>query len=173
MSIDLRFALQKITDESNVKLHPTAISELDNHSIESLESAYPIENYTCVMDALQLVGNRQYEEIARCAYDNVFAGRKFITFLLSNFSLKELDCSEAGPNDLIIYFQGGNFQHIGNLVNSFKVRSKWGSGGLYLHGIWEVPSSYGSEVKYFKAQNSNQYFELFIKYAEFCGLTFE
>jgi hypothetical protein len=173
VTIVLREKLQEITEDQNTIHHASAIAGLVGHSIESLQSSHPIELYTCAMDAFQFVGNPNYEDIATFGACNIYAGKEFIEFLLSRSLLEELQFINAKNDDLIIYFNEGMFRHIGKLISSTKVKSKWGTGGLYRHGIWEVPSSYGHEVKYFKALTPNQYFDFFIKYAEFRGLEFE
>jgi hypothetical protein len=53
------------------------------------------------------------------------------------------------PGDLIIYFCDRSVNHSG-IVRERLIRSKWGSAHTWDHRVYEVPTSFGSTVRYFK-----------------------
>jgi hypothetical protein len=55
---------------------------------------------------------------------------------------------EQGADDkFVVYLEGDTPKHFGRLEGN-KVMSKWGRGRIQNHGLWEVPITYGSKVKY-------------------------
>jgi len=55
---------------------------------------------------------------------------------------------ERNDNDtLAIYFRGDIPSHFGK-IHGDKIRSKWGNGPVWNHGLWEVPHSYGDRIRY-------------------------
>jgi hypothetical protein len=56
-------------------------------------------------------------------------------------------------------------RHIGRTASGHGVVSKWGAGLLWEHDTWEVPASYGSNVRFFASptwQTSQAQFLAFI-----------
>jgi hypothetical protein len=55
---------------------------------------------------------------------------------------------EQGVDDkFVVYLEGDTPKHFGWLEGN-KVMSKWGRGRILNHGLWEVPITYGTKVKY-------------------------
>ena len=54
---------------------------------------------------------------------------------------------QAVGDKFVVYLEGDTPKHFGQLQGN-KVRSKWGRGRILNHGLWEVPLTYGSKVKY-------------------------
>jgi hypothetical protein len=54
---------------------------------------------------------------------------------------------------------------MGEVANSTEVVSKWGLFPAYRHALWEVPASYGHEVKYFRKPNKAEALRLFEEFA--------
>jgi hypothetical protein len=54
---------------------------------------------------------------------------------------------QAVGDKFVVYLEGETPRHFGQLQGN-KVRSKWGRGRILNHGLWEVPLTYGSKVKY-------------------------
>jgi hypothetical protein len=48
--------------------------------------------------------------------------------------------------DIVIYFRDRLPMHAGLCIGR-RIRSKWGIGNLWEHGLWEVPSSYGDTAE--------------------------
>lgn len=53
---------------------------------------------------------------------------------------------------LVMYFEAGSFRHVGLLRAGGRVESKWGQLGLFEHEPWEVPATYGTEIRYFRVE---------------------
>jgi hypothetical protein len=103
------------------------------------------------MHALDFTEKPEYELLARWRYDDRFAGPVFIEWLLGNGRLVEIECSNAANRDLVFYFDDqGRSKHAGLWLGDKRVQSKWGIGHLYKHQIFEVPESYGTNVRFFK-----------------------
>jgi len=101
-----------------------------------------------------------------------FAGKDFVEFSIDHH-LTEIPAGTAQPEDFVIYFDESGFKHIGLLGDEGRVVSKWGTGLLLEHGLWEVPSAYGDHIRYFDGLDRGQAFEAFICYAESNGFQFD
>jgi hypothetical protein len=73
-------------------------------------------------------------------------GKEFINHLLKQDLIVQKSGTSVNLGDLILYFLDEEFKHIGRMQSQSRVISKWGTGLLYGHNIWDVPSDYGSEV---------------------------
>jgi hypothetical protein len=171
----LRSSIAEITEGAPVREHPTRIEALRvgyDHTIVVIESEHPIDQYTCGVHAFHLVGDPTYLEVAGYGLGRTFAGAEFMTFALQNRLLTPRQ-SRALPGDLIFYFQNGVFRHVGRMNTEARVISKWGTGWLYEHGVQEVPLNYGSDIRYFVGLDEEAALNLFIRYAESQGLSFD
>lgn len=57
------------------------------------------------------------------------------------------------PGDLVVYCDGPQqrIKHAGMMLPNGRVRSKWGSlPGLFEHRLWDVPSTYGDSVQFYR-----------------------
>lgn len=170
----LRRKLAAITERAPLDEHPSRIAALRakfRHSIAVIDSDQAIESYTCGVHAFHLLGDPTYFEIANVGLGRTFAGARFITFLLENRLLTPRQSSIL-PGDLILYFEDGVFRHVGRMTTATRVLSKWGTGWLYEHGVWEVPQTYGEDSQYFAGPDADVSFDLFIRYAESEGFQF-
>lgn len=171
----LRDRLFDITAHAELGEHVKLIESLKGdlpHTIVPLESPYPIEKYTCVVHAFDLTGVPEYEAIAGWGLGRTFAGAKFVQFLLGDRRLIEVDGPSAGQNRLVMYFADGKFQHVGKVTSTTRVTSKWGTGHLFEHDVLDVPSSYGSTLRYFEAPTPTDSLDMFYDFAETMGVEF-
>jgi hypothetical protein len=170
----LRHKLSEITETAPVQEHPARIEALQSkhgHTITVVDSEYPIERYTCGVHAFYLIEDPTYVEIAGFGLSRTFAGPEFIDFLVQNELLSPRQ-QPIVPGDLIVYFDGDTFRHVERMKTEARVLSKWGTGWLFEHGVWEVPSNYGETIQYFVGPDEDASFELFIQYAESKGFQF-
>jgi hypothetical protein len=173
--VTLREKLQHITDNFSVEQHPLMIQELIlsyDHFIKLVHSQYPIDRYTCVVYSFGLTQDPTYLAIAGFGLGRTFAGANFIHFLLDHGLISQRQAGYESVDDLAIYFHNDIFKHVGTVLASNRVRSKWGRGHLFDHPTWNVPLSYGDSVKYFKQLEPKEGLDLFIGYAKFKGFTF-
>lgn len=170
----LRQRLQQITDEAPVERHPAQVEALRaefGHTIQVVESELPISGYTCGVHSFGLIDDPTYRDVAGFGCGKTFAGAEFVQFLLANGLLEEKVAGVAG--DLVIYFDGVAFKHVGRMAQDGRILSKWGQGYLYNHQVWEVPLDYGQVVRYFQGPGPDQGLDLFIAYAQSKGFQFE
>jgi hypothetical protein len=172
MNTSLRTALSQITQSAPVQQHAALLADLHQqfqHSICPLESIEPIESYTCAVYSFHLVADPTYTLVASSGQGGTFAGKEFVEWIIQQGMLVPVTEIEAISGDLIVYFEGDDFCHVGRLARAGRVVSKWGVGLLVEHAIWEVPLSYGSRVANFRGLTPDESFHAFVKYAESQG----
>lgn len=169
----LRNNLEEMTRESDVSRHPAMLKEITRkhpNSVVLLNSPQPIRRYTCGMHAFDFVGKPEYAAIALYGRGDVYVGGAFIGWLLARRLLVEVAQSDARVGDIVIYFDGETFKHIGRRVEGGRLISKWGTGHLYEHEVLEVPLSYGKNVRFFKRLSFEEAFKNFARFAEDNGV---
>ena len=83
-----------------------------------------------------------------------FPVNEYACHLIKNF-LCEIDHTKAEDGDYVIYFSDDKPQHAGRFCGG-KIISKWGKYHVWRHGLLEVPTRYGEEVRYFKKISKDQ-----------------
>jgi hypothetical protein len=169
----LRRKLENITKNNSVDQQPRLIEALRKeipHTIQIAVSELPIEKYTCIPYAFDLSNNPDYSEISKLGMGRVFASMDFVGYLLNKKSLAEKCQNGVTTNDIVLYFAQDNVMHAGKVVNIDRLISKWGIGNLYEHDLYEVPESYGNEVRFFRMLDKHKALELFLDYAEYQGI---
>jgi catechol 2,3-dioxygenase-like lactoylglutathione lyase family enzyme len=86
--------------------------------------------------------------------------------------LAEREPGRATDEDIIIYFDNNTPTHAGKF-NKGRVVSKWGTGHLWEHPIYEVPLSYGNRIKFYLPVDRHDILKRFIRYAKAHGSTYE
>lgn len=172
----LREKLEAIFDARDwseyISLLGTAKREFLN-GIVLLESRHPIARYTCVVHVFDFTERPEFIAIASRGFNVVIAGPRFAEWLLEHGLLAEVGEAEAQERDLILYFgEDGGVKHAGLNLGNGRVESKWGKGGLFRHGIFEVPASYGDTVKFFRRVPWEEALEYFKQYAKEKGMLF-
>jgi hypothetical protein len=150
----LRKQLQEMTEVEDVTRHPALLAEITRNcpnTIALLESAYPLKRYTCAMHVFDFTEKPEYVAIAARGFNRVFAGGAFVHGLIDKGLLDEVAPAEAREGDLVVYFNDeARFKHAGLSLGNNRVMSKWGTGHLFEHDLFEVPESYGTKVRFFK-----------------------
>jgi len=161
----LRKKLQEMTEVLDVSRHPAMLKELSRtcpNTIAILKSPHRLDRYTCAMYAFDFTEKREYVQIAA---HGPFAGKDFLHRLVDN-GLLEVPEKEACEGDIVIYFaEDGWFKHIGLKRGAVRVVSKWGTGHLYEHGLFEVPEGYGTTTRFFKRLTFEAGLRYFREYA--------
>lgn len=169
----LRTRLQEITDSNDVSSHEALIElarQSAPHTVEVLTRPNDNRRYNCVMFALGIETDPEYFAMAYRCPDDIHASTEFIKFLVDRGYLVERQSKRHGA--LIAYLDGGQFRHIGIVVEGGRIRSKWGIGHLYEHAPLETPASYGSTVRFFEPMEREAVLDAFFEFAEFHGVTF-
>jgi len=168
---ELRVRLQAMTMDGDVSNHAAqlaAITETHLNSVQPLPSEQPIASYTCAMHALGLVGNPTYKCIAQFGLGRIYAGKDFVHWLIATKWLEETATPE--PGGIGVYFDAGEFKHIGKCAADGRICSKWGTGLLYDHSVDEVPSSYGNDVRFYKLLPNDASISAFVVFASESGV---
>jgi hypothetical protein len=174
---ELRRKLEEMT-ESGIEpsRHRARLAEISSefpNIIQPLESNLPERRYTCGMSVFWFCEDEDYIEIARLGIPHVHAGPAFFEWLIAKCHLQEIEEAEAGEDDLVMYFDGGRWKHVGFWKPDNRVESKWGPGLLYDHGRREVPKNYGDAVRFFRSISPDEAVEHFVTYAKSHGVSFE
>lgn len=74
-------------------------------------------------------------------------GRDFAKVLVDQH-LEETSPEAAGDGDHILY-SGVEIEHAGR-VRTGAIESKWGSGHIWRHGVYEVRENYGDTVRFYR-----------------------
>ena len=122
---------------------------------------------TCAMYALSLTDDPKYRAVAG-KYD-VYAGKDFMNGTVRNAALREIEAERSG--DLVCYFSDSEWQHIGVMLGSSRVVSKWGTHPLYEHGLAEVCEDYGDRVRFFIRPPPAEALACFLEFARSRGLS--
>ncbi len=173
MSVDTVFSLRNALDQILQEYKTTAEQAA---ALEEIRSAYPhsirpgtladfcelrdgeTPEYDCFAFALDLIdcqeriaareyAPRKIGPIQRPGIADALPGPNFLQFLQLPNQTSLQSCHDY---DLVVYYDKfGNAQHAGKIVAGTIV-SKWGmKGALWQHGLWEVPSSYGTVVQFY------------------------
>ena len=125
------------------------------------------------MHVFDFVEKPEYAAIATHGLGKIYAAGAFAHWLLDTGVLTEIPQTDAREGDLVFYFGGeGRFKHAGLYRGRGQVVSKWGIGHLYQHGLFEVPESYGNNVRFFRNLSYDEGFGHFIRFAEERGKVF-
>ena len=129
------------------------------------ESPHPIKCYRCLEHVLEFAENSTYIGVRSCEIDDINAGPLFAHWLIDKNILVELSRAKAGDSDFVFYFNKGTWKHAGLWSRYGRVISKWGQGHLYEHELFEVPMSFGNNVKYYRRLPCDDAIALFLRYA--------
>jgi hypothetical protein len=169
----LNTACDHVTPERNIELVAEIAAEF-GRDIAPLPSMHDLARYTCLVHALEFTENPGYVSVAVLQRPDVYAGKKFAEWLLAQPALVEIDATHAPVGALVMYLDdGGGFVHVGLVEGGARVQSKWGNLGLYEHDVFDVPSDYGSTVRYFARLPFEVAIRLFYRYAEENGIEFQ
>jgi hypothetical protein len=169
---DLREALRHLTQNysgRNVRGQVDEVAHLRkrfSHSIRPVvlvEDAHPGPGqFNCFMHALDMAPPPGAVAKLMERFDHVYPGSEFVRLLVERRFLKAT--SEAREGDLLVYFSEKMPKHAGRIRGELVV-SKWGLGHVWSHGVFELPSSYGNDVRTFKAVDGRLAAKWFVAYA--------
>ncbi len=143
-----------------------ALRKDPGHSIFVLDSAVPLDRYTAGAFAFYLIDDPTFLQVVSVPFRRIFAGPEFVEYLMRCGRLTARDEQAVQAGDLVIYLADGEVRHVGRALQRGRVVSKWGSGLLCEHGVWEVPASYGNTVRCCVGPGREDSIALFADYAE-------
>jgi len=91
----------------------------------------------------------------------------FIKFLIHNKKNYFIEVEELKLARVVIYFDGERVTHAGKASSNEFVVSQWGARGhVWRHRLYEVPESYGNDVRFFSFGPSMDWIETaFLEFA--------
>jgi hypothetical protein len=120
-----------------------------------------LKTFTCFAFALGLARIQRYQDLVRAHLDGALVNSAFVSTLLNGNEIHEINFGALSCDNVVFYFSSGTLMHAGLIISpDGLVRSKWGGNEIHDHGIWDVPASYGDEVRVFEAPEADRVLEL-------------
>jgi hypothetical protein len=119
------------------------LNERIPHSVRLHERfSRAIYETNCFMVALDI----KPDAVTDMRLGDIFPGKHFVNFLLANGYL-----CEVAKGSVVVYFRGDSPVHAGKHDGAVVI-SKWGAAATHIwrHALWDVPRSYGDEVRFFR-----------------------
>jgi hypothetical protein len=145
----LRSRLAEITQPADASELKAQIQQMTNlaltqpHSVSLLEENIPVSRrFNCYQYSFGIADIRVQRGILE-----VFPGRDFAQFLVDHL-LEEVGAQDTDDGSHVLY-SGSQIEHAGK-VQAGAVVSKWGTGHIWQHGVYEVPDYYGDTVRFFR-----------------------
>ena len=164
----LRSELQAIT-QKHPTVHPLLVDELKKRSPHSVSVVCDSQGLpltvlaNCYEYAFELAQFEEYRGIRRCdaheGLNRFIANSVLVRHLVGQGILTEHSVPLEGA--LVLYFGTDKPEHAGLMKSASRVTSKWGSGHLWEHELWEVPSSYSDDVQFFERPDPREVFAAF------------
>jgi hypothetical protein len=118
--------------------------------------------FNCYADAFDIVDHSKYRSLVDQHHGAFLPTTDFVSNLLDKEELQELDSSAAEMGDIVLYFDENKVRHGASIVSPGRLRSKWRPQELYDHALWEVPGTFGDQVKFFIRPDPERIMELLI-----------
>lgn len=163
----------KKSSYNQIETQRMTLDDLKNNFPEDIKIEHDMEQsdivINCYAFALGLKDSAKYKELCRRTHNSIQS--ECISYLLSQGHLQEDETPSKGC--IVIYFnEKGKPKHAGILEkdgndNDRMIRSRWGNfGAIVTHKVWDVPTMYGIEVKYYHpltSEEAENYFGEFLK----------
>lgn len=136
------------------------------HSISVVQEAIPNRpetfQFNCYQHSFELVNVEPVNRLMRTDR-SLFPGREYVQFLIDNV-LREITLSQAQDDDHVVYSSDLHIEHAGK-IRAGAVESKWGLMHLFRNGVYEVPSRYGNNVRFFRHLPQHDVRQAFLDFA--------
>lgn len=119
--------------------------------------------YNCFQFALEMVGPPRLVVDIATLYPDVYPNSEFMQHLMDHALTERTGDMTSG--DVVVYLREGRPAHAGHVVNG-RIRSKWGTAHLWTHGLFEVPDTYGHDVRFFHRISREDSLYSFVRWAE-------
>jgi hypothetical protein len=124
----------------------TALCEEEAHNVLSILGTDP--TYNCHAYSLQVNTLPEFKKMGRewDEYETMVSSA-FMGKLLDNGVLKPARREGFAVGPVVLYMEGDRVTHSAVVSKTNKrLMSKWGSGRVYEHDLYEVPATYGDKV---------------------------
>lgn len=145
-----------------------ALSAQYHHQIRIVQEADPNRpdtfQYTCFQHAFGLADPPEMVRRIATSFVDVYPSSQFVSFLIAN-DLQERTPDAVANGDVAVYWDRGHIKHAG-LVEMPDIISKWGTAHLWRHRAFELPTSYGNQVRVFRPLSAERIRMLFLFFAQ-------
>ena len=147
--------LQKYIDSEDLQV------VLNEKTGSKIDGVHTKEDYfNCFMFAYGKRNSDRIRELIDIDPLEIYFGTDFTKTLIER---KIIERKQTG--NVIIYFEKQNSPtHVGLILTDNSIISKWGTGYIYKHKIWEVPIIYGNSYELFSLKEKIDLEELFMEY---------
>ena len=124
----------------------TALCEEEAHNVLPVAGADP--TFNCHSYALKVSSLPEYKMMMKAwnEYETMMSSA-FMEKLLDNHVLKPILREGFIEGDVVLYFKSERVTHSAIVTKANKrLTSKWGSGRVYEHDLYEVPAPYGDKI---------------------------
>jgi hypothetical protein len=123
------------------------LQQEETHSVRPVRRPDPY--YNCHAFALGIDGNQEYGRmVRRWSEPETMVSSAFMEKLRDNRVLLQTGKATYAPGELVLYSDGRRIAHSAQVISADnRLHSKWGSGRVYDHVLWEVPLPYGNDYK--------------------------
>ena len=106
------------------------------------------DRFTCFAYSLGIEALPRYNALVDDRQHGALASSSFIEYLVKQGHMTEVAEAVFAPGRAVLYYEGERITHGARILSETLLASKWGSGKVYQHGLWEVPLSYGNQCKF-------------------------
>ena len=144
-----------------------ALNKRHHHSVvlhtPSSDATAKMSCFTCALDI-------DPDAISDMCLEKIFPGAEFVSTLMRG-ALRTTDRADAAC--IVVYLDSvGSPKHAGKIRGGGRITSKWGAGRTHIweHGLWEVSTEYGDEVRLFKRPPQGWAVQRYLAWAKAKGL---
>jgi hypothetical protein len=102
------------------------------------------QTFNCYTYALMIERDRMYKQLMQRKQSSVLANSLFVEKLAQVCMIVPQQSTTYSLGDMVLYYAGRKLAHAARVaVPDGALRSKWGTGYVYEHQLWEVPAPYG------------------------------
>lgn len=125
------------------------------HSIEiELGDVTALRKYNCHAFTFGISEDARFLALVETNSNSALLNSTLVLSFENQGILTGIASSDIEIGNIVVYSADGQITHTGivsETLPTLTVRSKWGPNEIHRHPLWEVPKSYGDNVRYFKA----------------------
>ena len=160
---EFRQKLEEATNKTHPREHAQLVDSLKDiypHSIRCLSSPLTNDRYApkvintiedCFLYVFKDIFSHKMLKAFKKVLDIFEMHYKDIGIRLISEGILELHNSWKDDDHVVVYFNNSIPVHFGK-IDKRAIISKWGVVHVWMHGLWEVPLSYGNTVKFSDGQ---------------------
>jgi hypothetical protein len=159
-------ALRRELDAAMKILEPAAyasrLAELQEQFGHRIKVVDRHGNFNCYAYAFGLSKHPGFVSLVYRTRKTAVMDSAFVSEQLARGRLTEIDSSKIAPGSIALYLDGGptHAALVREATPQLVLESKWGPSELHSHGLWEVPASYGDQVRFYAPTDIEELLDL-------------